>query len=52
MAANSTRTVDGVLRARRDVDIDLSLRRGTGQITFWTSDLTAEYVRLNADYTT
>lgn len=40
------------IRANRDVEIDLSLRRGAGRIEFWTSDLTAEYVRLNAEYTT
>ena len=32
--------------------IELALKRGDGRISFWTSDLTAEYVRLNADYTT
>jgi glutamate N-acetyltransferase/amino-acid N-acetyltransferase len=44
--------VSSGLRSRRDVEIELSLRRGEGRVTFWTSDLTAEYVRLNADYTT
>jgi glutamate N-acetyltransferase/amino-acid N-acetyltransferase len=41
------------LRARRDTHIRLVLR-GHGQATcrFWTCDLTSEYVRLNADYTT
>ena len=28
------------------------LTRGDASIRFWTCDLTAEYVRLNADYTT
>ncbi len=40
------------LRANRDVDLRLLLRRGDARIRFWTCDLTAEYVRLNADYTT
>jgi glutamate N-acetyltransferase/amino-acid N-acetyltransferase len=40
------------LRGARDVAVELLLKRGDGAITFWTSDLTAEYVRLNADYTT
>ncbi len=40
------------LRANRDVDVRLLLTRGEGKIRFWTCDLTAEYVRLNADYTT
>jgi glutamate N-acetyltransferase/amino-acid N-acetyltransferase len=40
------------LRANREVDLRLSLGRGDAKIRFWTCDLTAEYVRLNADYTT
>jgi glutamate N-acetyltransferase/amino-acid N-acetyltransferase len=44
--------VSRALREGFDVTIELSLRRGDGRIAFWTSDLTAEYVRLNADYTT
>ena len=40
------------LRANRDVELRLLLGRGDGKIRFWTCDLTAEYVRLNADYTT
>ncbi|MGD0041692.1 MAG: bifunctional ornithine acetyltransferase/N-acetylglutamate synthase, partial [Isosphaeraceae bacterium] len=40
------------LRANRDVHFRLVLSRGTDRIRFWTCDLTAEYVRLNADYTT
>lgn len=40
------------LRANREVHIRLALTHGTGKIRFWTCDLTAEYVRLNADYTT
>ena len=40
------------LRANRDVHFRLVLSRGADRIRFWTCDLTAEYVRLNADYTT
>jgi glutamate N-acetyltransferase/amino-acid N-acetyltransferase len=40
------------LRANRDVHLRLTFERGDGRIRFWTCDLTAEYVRLNADYTT
>jgi glutamate N-acetyltransferase / amino-acid N-acetyltransferase len=40
------------LRASRDVLIELDLTLGREAVRFWTSDLTAEYVRLNADYTT
>jgi glutamate N-acetyltransferase/amino-acid N-acetyltransferase len=35
-----------------EVEIDLRFTLGQAEVTFWTSDLTAEYVRLNADYTT
>jgi glutamate N-acetyltransferase/amino-acid N-acetyltransferase len=40
------------LKANRDVTIELDLTLGNESIRFWTSDLTCEYVRLNADYTT
>jgi len=32
--------------------IDLRMNEGQAAIEFWTSDLTAEYVRINADYHT
>lgn len=35
-----------------DVNIHLQFRLGKSQVCYWTCDLTAEYVRLNADYTT
>lgn len=44
--------VSANLRAERETTIRLTLKRGSGSIRFWTCDLTAEYVRLNADYTT
>src|SRR5262249_48946320 len=40
------------LRSRRQVLLRLVLSPGTAGARFWTCDLTAEYVRLNADYTT
>ena len=40
------------MRASRDVHIELDLRLGDASVRFWTSDLTAEYVRLNSEYTT
>jgi glutamate N-acetyltransferase/amino-acid N-acetyltransferase len=40
------------IRDNRDVNLRLVLSRGNERIRFWTCDLTAEYVRLNADYTT
>ena len=44
--------VSALLRARRDTHIRLTLNQGTAAIRFWTCDLTADYIRLNADYTT
>jgi glutamate N-acetyltransferase / amino-acid N-acetyltransferase len=40
------------LRAEREAHIRLVLTQGDAAIRFWTCDLTAEYIRLNADYTT
>jgi len=36
----------------RDTSIVLILEEGRAAARFWTTDLTAEYVRLNADYHT
>lgn len=40
------------LKQNRQVHIELELPLGSEAVRFWTCDLTAEYVRLNADYTT
>jgi glutamate N-acetyltransferase/amino-acid N-acetyltransferase len=40
------------LKAQRAVHLRLALSDGSQRVRFWTCDLTAEYVRLNADYTT
>jgi glutamate N-acetyltransferase/amino-acid N-acetyltransferase len=40
------------LKNERAVHLRLMLRCGTAAVRFWTCDLTAEYIRLNADYTT
>ena len=40
------------LRDHRETHIRLALDHGDATVRFWTCDLTAEYVRLNADYTT
>lgn len=40
------------MRENRDVTMQLSFSEGSAKVRFWTTDLTAEYVRLNADYTT
>ena len=36
----------------RDTLVQLYFREGTAFRRFWTTDLTAEYIRLNADYHT
>ena len=40
------------IRDSRDTLVQLAFREGNVGIRFWTADLTAEYVRLNADYHT
>lgn len=40
------------IRENRDTSIELQLEEGDADVRFWTTDLTAEYVRLNADYST
>lgn len=44
------------IRNNRDVHLELALSGGPSagdqSVRFWTSDLTAEYVRLNSEYTT
>jgi len=35
-----------------EYSITIDLRRGSGKCRFWTTDLTHEYIRINADYTT
>jgi glutamate N-acetyltransferase/amino-acid N-acetyltransferase len=44
--------VSAGLKNNRHVHIELELPLGRESVRFWTCDLTAEYVRLNADYTT
>jgi len=44
--------VSADLRANRETRIRLVLNHGPAAVRFWTCDLTAEYIRLNADYTT
>src|SRR5690606_10146743 len=47
-----TAAVSQSIRSQRDTSIELSLREGPGAVRFWTTDLTIEYVKLNADYHT
>jgi glutamate N-acetyltransferase / amino-acid N-acetyltransferase len=37
---------------QREFSIRIRLNRGAGSCVFWTTDLTAEYVHINADYST
>lgn len=44
--------VSASIRDNRDTHLAIELTDGDGRVRFWTTDLTAEYVRLNADYHT
>ena len=46
------KTVSTSMKGNREVKLCLTLREGAAGIRFWTSDLTVEYVRFNADYST
>jgi len=45
-------TASNYLKKNREVHFLLRFKLGTGRCRFYTCDLTTEYVRLNADYTT
>jgi glutamate N-acetyltransferase/amino-acid N-acetyltransferase len=40
------------LKNNRDIHLRLRFSLGAGRCTFWTCDLTHDYIRLNAEYTT
>lgn len=44
--------VSGYMKANRELTMRLTFTLGSGRCTFFTCDLTYDYVRLNADYTT
>jgi glutamate N-acetyltransferase/amino-acid N-acetyltransferase len=44
--------VSASIKAARETLIELQVGAGPGAIRFYSSDLTAEYVHLNADYHT
>jgi glutamate N-acetyltransferase/amino-acid N-acetyltransferase len=46
------KAVSNSIRDNRDTQVELQFSEGTASRRFWTTDLTAEYVRLNADYHT
>ncbi len=35
---------------KKDIDIRMEVGSGPGNATVWTSDLTADYIAINADY--
>jgi glutamate N-acetyltransferase/amino-acid N-acetyltransferase len=45
-------TASAYMRREREIVLRVRFTLGSGRATFWTCDLTPEYVRLNADYTT
>ncbi|HTM53535.1 MAG TPA: bifunctional glutamate N-acetyltransferase/amino-acid acetyltransferase ArgJ [Pirellulales bacterium] len=44
--------VSASIQGNRDTHVVLSFGEGSASTRFWTTDLTAEYIRLNADYRT
>jgi glutamate N-acetyltransferase/amino-acid N-acetyltransferase len=38
--------------SQREFSISIDLHQGTGQCVFWTTDLTHQYISINADYST
>jgi len=42
----------GAKLGRREIEIEVRLGRGRGRAQLWTCDLSDEYVRINAEYTT
>ncbi len=49
-AASYTEAQGVAAMAADDITISIDLGRGTGSATVWTSDLSQEYVRINAEY--
>lgn len=49
-AANYTEEAGQSAMAEEDITIHVSLNRGQAAETIWTTDLTYEYVRINAEY--
>jgi glutamate N-acetyltransferase/amino-acid N-acetyltransferase len=38
--------------SQEEFSISINLHQGDGSCVFWTTDLTAEYIHINADYST
>ena len=51
-ASSTARPSRTSIRDNRDTLVQLQFSEGDVSLRFWTTDLTAEYVRLNADYHT
>ena len=51
-SSSTAAAVSKSIRDNRDTLVQLAFSEGTAGVRFWTADLTAEYVRLNADYHT
>ena len=49
---SSTRPPPTPISAQPEFSITIQLHQGAGSCVFWTTDLTHEYVRINADYST
>ena len=45
-------TASKSIAENRDTLIELQFGEGNGSARFWTTDLTMEYIRLNAEYHT
>jgi glutamate N-acetyltransferase/amino-acid N-acetyltransferase len=50
--AFDAKLASAAIRDSREVKLNLVVGSGQGQATFWTSDLTVDYVRFNSEYTT
>ena len=46
------RALSKAMKAADEVEIDLRVGSGSDDATFWSSDLTTEYVTFNSEYTT
>lgn len=44
--------LSAIMKSEKSVEIHLCVGDGRGKTTFWSSDLTPEYVRFNSEYTT
>jgi glutamate N-acetyltransferase / amino-acid N-acetyltransferase len=51
-AAEFDETAAHAYLRQTEFSISIALNQGPGSCTFWTTDLTAEYVHINADYST